>query len=218
MCFSATASFTVSSALIASGVVALKMAPNSKALPFAAIPLIFGIQQFIEGVLWLSFVDINYMSWQNSATHMFIFIAQVVWPLWVPFAIWMMEEDAKRKQIIQSILYVGILVSLYLAYSLFEYEVSSSTREYHIHYELLYPINVKYTGIFYFIPTVIPAIISSVKRMWVIGTVNLLSFIVTKFYFEEYVVSVWCFFAAALSILVFFVLQHLKQREANTLK
>lgn len=218
MCFSATASFTVSSALIASGVVALKMAPNRNAVPFAAIPLIFGIQQFIEGVLWLSFVNTNYMSWQNSATHAFIFIAQVVWPLWVPFSLWLIESNTKRKQLIQSILYLGILVSLYLAYSLFEYEVNSSTREYHIHYELLYPINVKYTGIFYFIPTVIPAIISSVKRMWVMGTVNLLSFIITKFYFEEYVVSVWCFFAAALSVLVLFVMQQLKQKEANTLK
>jgi hypothetical protein len=212
MCFSATASFTVSSALIAGGVVAIKMAPSGKVIPFASIPLIFGIQQFIEGVVWLSFVNQYYAQWQNAATHSFIFIAQVVWPLWVPFAIWLMEEDKKRKQIMQNVLYIGILVSCYLAFSLFTYDVSSSVQEYHIHYDLDYPLNVNFSGIFYFIPTVIPAIISTTKRVWIMGVINLLSFIVTKFYFEEYVISVWCFFAAALSILVLFVMQQFKQR------
>jgi hypothetical protein len=213
MCFSANASFGVSAALLISGTIALKIAPRKRVIPFASIPLIFGIQQFVEGILWLSLTHVEHAHRQNSATHIFIFFAQVVWPLWVPFALWLLENDSKRKQLIQYIMYLGILVSLYLIYSLLEYPVSSSEREYHIHYELLYPVNVKYTGVFYFIPTVIPAIISSVKRIWVMGTINLLSFIVTKFYFEEYVVSVWCFFAAVLSVFVLVVLKQMKTTE-----
>lgn len=47
------------------------------------------------------------------------------------------------------------------------------------------------------------------------GLINLLSFIVTKFVFGEYVVSVWCYFAAALSILVLWILW--KQEEIKSM-
>jgi hypothetical protein len=54
MCFSASASFIAGGALTAVGVVTLKKTENKKEIPFAAIPLLFGIQQLIEGVIWLT--------------------------------------------------------------------------------------------------------------------------------------------------------------------
>ena len=55
MCFSATASFVASGALSALGVATLRATQRKAEIPFATIPLLFGIQQFVEGVLWLSF-------------------------------------------------------------------------------------------------------------------------------------------------------------------
>ncbi|GAV20644.1 hypothetical protein MMIC_P1616 [Mariprofundus micogutta] len=51
MCFSATASFIAGGALTAIGVKTVKLAANRAELPFVSIPLLFGIQQIIEGVL-----------------------------------------------------------------------------------------------------------------------------------------------------------------------
>ena len=56
MCFSATASFTVGVVLSVIGVVTIKMTRRKEEIPFAMIPLLFGIQQFIEGEGVLDFV------------------------------------------------------------------------------------------------------------------------------------------------------------------
>ena len=53
MCFSATASFTTGLLLLALGTVTLRMAQRPIERPDAAIPLLFGVQQLSEGLVWL---------------------------------------------------------------------------------------------------------------------------------------------------------------------
>jgi len=55
MCFSATASFIAGVSLLVLGVATVKKAKRKAEIPFAMIPLLFGVQQIIEGMLWLSF-------------------------------------------------------------------------------------------------------------------------------------------------------------------
>lgn len=55
MCFSASASFIAGAALTATGVATLQMTARKAEIPFATIPLLFGLQQITEGLIWLSF-------------------------------------------------------------------------------------------------------------------------------------------------------------------
>ena len=55
MCFSATASFTAGVGLLAIGAVTASRINRPAELPFALIPTLFGVQQLIEGALWLTF-------------------------------------------------------------------------------------------------------------------------------------------------------------------
>jgi len=55
MCFSATASFSAGAVLRGIGALTLKAARRPCEWPFAAIPLLFAIQQLIEGMIWLTF-------------------------------------------------------------------------------------------------------------------------------------------------------------------
>src|SRR5665647_3820666 len=55
MCFSATASFIAGVSLSVLGAATVKMAKRKAEIPFAMIPLLFGAQQIVEGMLWLSF-------------------------------------------------------------------------------------------------------------------------------------------------------------------
>mgnify|MGYP000091041284 FL=1 len=57
MCFSATASFAASAVLGATGIATLAKTKDRKMLPLATIPLVFAIQQAIEGGLWLTIAD-----------------------------------------------------------------------------------------------------------------------------------------------------------------
>jgi hypothetical protein len=53
MCFSPLASFTTAALTGVIGVVAIGRVARPSELPLAAIPLFFGVQQAIEGGLWL---------------------------------------------------------------------------------------------------------------------------------------------------------------------
>lgn len=81
MCFSAEASFAASAAICAVGTLSVARAKNARQLPFAAIPLIFSLQQAIEGVLWIALSNPEYSAWQSKAMYAFLFFAQVFWPV-----------------------------------------------------------------------------------------------------------------------------------------
>ena len=70
MCFSASASFAASAALVSLGLLAVKKTDNKKDIPFFSIPFGFALQQAIEGLLWLS---VN-----NSYSHLNIFFLLII--------------------------------------------------------------------------------------------------------------------------------------------
>jgi hypothetical protein len=212
MCFSASASFIASSLLLAGGVIAVKNTKTNHQLPFAFIPLIFSLQQFCEGILWLSFTHPEYAKWQSTATFAFLIFAQVVWAAWVPFSVVLVEKNEQRKKLLKAILTMGLMVSCYLAYCIFNFPISASAEAYHISYHLDFPHkNLGIIGLFYVIPTVFSALVSGQKNMKVIGVANLVSFLVTKYFFGEYVISVWCFFAAIISFAVFLIVKDMNK-------
>ncbi len=106
MCFSTSASFGAGAILAVIGVASIKKAKSPSETFFASIPLIFSFQQFTEGFVWLSLSNPTYAFLQQISTYTFLFIAQVIWPTWVPLSIFLLEKKSKRK-IIQKIL-IGI--------------------------------------------------------------------------------------------------------------
>ena len=76
MCFSATASFTAGIVLTVIGVATVKKTQRKTEIPFAMVPLLFGLQQFIEGLLWLSF-QFNSHLLNVIMTYVFTLVSQV---------------------------------------------------------------------------------------------------------------------------------------------
>lgn len=207
MCFSANASFTAGIVLSAIGVAAIKKAKSPSQIPFAAIPLIFAVQQAAEGFLWLTLPDPEQGFIQNILTHIFLFFAQVVWPVWVPIAVILLEKGEARKKTQKVLVATGAIVSAYLAYCLFRFHVHAEITGHHVFYRQDYPpVLSDYGGILYVIATIFPPFFSRVKKMWMLGTAILISYIITTIFYEDYIVSVWCFFASVISILVYVIM------------
>ncbi len=165
MCFSAGASFGAGVVLTAIGVGSLKQAKTPSQIPFASIPLIFAVQQITEGILWLVLPNSDNSFLQSIATYLFLFFAQVIWPIFIPFSILMVEKNEIRKKILQVFVGIGIIVSLYLAYCLFNYHVQASIIGYHISYKQDYPLALRlYGGVLYLIATIASPFFSSVKK------------------------------------------------------
>jgi|ERR1019366_3586866 hypothetical protein len=214
MCFSAEASFGASVILGTVGVITVRQVQTKSQLPFAIIPFIFSFQQFTEGVLWMTFHNNNLAFLQPIATYTFLIFAQIVWPTWVPLSIILLEKDVRRKKILYVILGLGILCSVYITYSFLFYNVHSEISNHHIQYTFDYPHTAHFlwlTGLFYFIPTVVSTFISSVKRMQILGIIILLSCLITRTLMQQHFISVWCFFAALISVIVLFIIFRLQK-------
>lgn len=213
MCFSASASFGASVILGTIGVVTLRKTTDRTQVPFAAIPLMFAAQQFSEGVLWMGLSDPAYASWQHFPVYIFLIFAQLIWPSWVPFSLLRLETDPGRRKLLQLFTTMGLSISGYLLYCLFAYDVSAEIRSGHIHYVLKFPFALMWAAsIFYFVPTVISLFISSVKGMNALAFAILISFVITKIFFDDYLISVWCFFAAGLSLMVLWIISICNRR------
>lgn len=218
MCFSAGASFGSSAILCGVGMLALRKTTSNSQIMFAAIPLIFSLQQFTEGLVWLSLTNPAFSAWTASSIRAFLFFAQVLWPLWAPLAVLTLEKDVSRKKILRGLVATGLVVSLYLAYHLVMAPVHAQITSHHIRYDQDFPLaRLWFSGLFYFLPTVVPTLISSIKNMWIMGLSAMLSYILTQLYYPEYLTSVWCFFAAIISIEILLILpspRHYRPRES----
>lgn len=217
MCFSSEVSFGAGAVLAGAGIVSLNLVSKPWQKPFAAIPLIFAVQQISEGFLWLSIGDEGYKTIYTIAMYAFLFFAQVVWPIWVPFSIRLLEKDEKRKKILTVLLGMGILAGSYLGICLLLFNSTANTAGNHIEYVLDFPKKLKIpAAIVYFLPIVAAPFVSTVKRMRFLAVVAFLSYAVSQLFFAQYLISVWCFFAAVISIVVIWVewrLQSIRRRK-----
>lgn len=207
MCFSASASFGAGVVLSIVGVASIKKAKSSSQLSFASIPVLFAVLQITEGFLWLSLTNPGFASLQQGTTYTFLFIAQVVWPVWVPYAIYRLEPRERRRKSMMILVGIGGLVSIYLAFCLLTFPVGAKVLGYHISYEQNYPAAIRrFSGLLYIIATIVPPFLSRIRFMWLLGTAILISYAITTIFYTNYIVSVWCFFASVISIAVYAIL------------
>lgn len=121
MCFSATGSFLASGVLGAIGVAATKRNTSPAHRLFAAIPLLFALQQAAEGVVWLTLEGSAPPQLQRPAALVFLGFALVVWPIWVPLSLWRLERLASRRGLLRFFVAAGLCVSLIAATLLFRW-------------------------------------------------------------------------------------------------
>ena len=206
MCFSAEASFASGAVLSAIGIATVKKASKPEQRLFAVIPLLFACQQFAEGVLWTTLKTGGYEQLQNAAMYMFLITALVIWPVMVPLSVWLMEKAKERKKILVGLVVMGGAVSLIYSYYLISHTVTVQISGFHLAYYIDRFPNIRPAFIFYLLPTVAPLFVSSVKRMWLFGILIAASCVVTGVFYAEYLTSVWCFFAALISVSIYWVL------------
>jgi len=207
MCFSAQASFTSGVVISAIGVVTVSKARKPEQRLFAVIPLLFAFQQFAEGVLWVALRSGGYEHLQNVATHIFLVTALIIWPVMVPLSMWFMETVKKRRKILAGLMLAGGLVSIFYTVCLVSLSVYPEIQSFHVVYVNNFPGTLLGIGLgFYAAATIAPLFVSSVRRMWLFGILIATSFVVTGIFYAECLTSVWCFFAALISISIYWVL------------
>jgi len=170
MCFSASASFGASAVLSVAGVASFVYSRTLPQKALAGIPVIFAIQQFTEGIVWMSLMHAEWAQWERTATYAFLFFAQMAWPVYIPFAMLCCEREKIRRKVMSVLLLAGITLSAYIGYCLWNYSVVAVISMHHIRYDLGFALAHKwYYGLLYFLPTIVSPIVSSIKRLHWLG-------------------------------------------------
>jgi len=210
MCFSATASFSAGALLLGLGTLTLKSASRPRELPFAAIPLLFAIQQMSEGVIWLTFYEASQLN--VVMTHVYSFFSHVLWPVFVPLAVLLIEPPGWRRRVLLMFVAAGATVGAYLLYFLIAFPIVSRPVGQHIEY--VSPHFFAAAAItLYLMSTTLSPFLSTHRTVKVFGGLALLSFSAAYFFYATWFISVWCFFAALLSGVIYlhFVLRRVER-------
>ena len=205
MCFSATASFSAGALLLGIGTLTLRSAMAThqpRALPFAVIPFLFAVQQLIEGVIWLTFSSAAPLL-NSVMTHVYSFLSHVLWPVYVPLAVLLMEPAGWRRRALTAFVAAGAAVGAYLLVVLVAFPIVSRPTGQHIEYVSPH-FFAAVTMTLYLLSTAISPLLSTHRMVVVFGALALLSFGAAYALYATWFISVWCFFAALLSAVVYF--------------
>jgi len=215
MCFSAKASFIASGTLTVMGLLCVYRAKKNKALlPFACTPLIFAIQQFCEGLVWIGLTkELTQYPFYTIGMYGFVFFAGIWWPSWSPFTLYILEHQYARKRILFITLIIGVFTSVVYLISLITQPLTVLIINHHLYYPTLsYPFNSvnslaqsieTYLTAPYFIATIVPCFVIRISGMWLLGVVMGIGSLTGYVFYYPTTASTWCFFAAISSMLIY---------------
>ena len=135
--------------------------------------------------------------------------------MFVPFSIGLLEAVPWRRKVIWGFQVVGLSVGLYLLYMLVDYPVTAVAAE-----------NIVYVSphfyktpvmLLYLAATCVSCFFSSVFTIRLFGALALFLFGLAYAFFTLALISVWCFFAAVLSSIIYVYFRFGRDKLARSL-
>lgn len=197
MCYSAEASFIAGGVLAATSISIARIPKDKGSLPLSIIPAVFAAHQLVEGVVWLTQGQIESVTLESAAVLLYVLIAYIFWPIFIPYSSYRMEPDHRRRWLILICQVVGIAVGLNYLLGMLQSPVGVSVETCNLSYRVGYLWNI---GPAYIVAVSIPFLVSSHRGLVLFG-MAVVGSAATALYLSSQpgFPSVWCFFAAILS-------------------
>jgi hypothetical protein len=213
MCFSPAADFAAGPAVAAVGVLTLRRVRLRRELIIGSLPLLLGAHQFVEGFVWLGLRGQVSAGVAAAARETYIVFAHALVPAAVPIGFWLLELDRRRQRWLMPWALAGVLLGSYLLWQITAYPVGAHEQAHCIAYITHTPNDYLITTL-YVAVTCAPALLSSRRYLRWFGLLNLGGVITTGIVRADELTSVWCLYAAFVSVLI---LEHFRrQRAAET--
>jgi hypothetical protein len=203
MCFSATGSFGVAAVIAGIGAVAVAQKKPRSHRMLAAVPVMFAAQQVTEGIVWLTVGDPSQRSANLVAVVLFLVFALVVWPLWVPLSLLKAERSPRRRRALVVLAWCGGAVATYAGIDLLRGPPTAHISGHSIAYTYGTHAPALVLSVpAYVLPSIVPFFVSSVSKAKIMGVILAVALAATIVIEREALASVWCFFAAILSVFI----------------
>lgn len=216
MCFSAAVSYSATAVLVTTGIYAIRQARRLPApyLLWAMIPVFFGIQQAFEGRVW-QMLDAGDAGAAVPYAQGFHFFSHFLWLWWFPLCSYLVEPEKIRKRVIGGFALFGAFAGTLVYFVILSHPewMTVAIREHSIYYRFSVPyrnsihLPIPTAGL-YALTVLIPLLISSHSRIKIFGVLIILSMLLASKAYEYAYISVWCFFAAVLSLYIVYMIRH----------
>lgn len=217
MCFSATVSYSAAVILAGTGVYTFRQAgrlhPSYRA--WALVPLFFGLQQAFEGLVWQALTAGNHSEAVTFGLG-FHFFSHFLWLWWLPLSSYLVEPRKILKRVFAGCGIFGAIAGglVYTLMLLHPEWMTVAVREHSIIYDFSAPyrsdIHIPITPVMlYGLIILVPLLFSSHRLIKIFGGLVILSMALASWAFNAAFVSVWCFFAAVLSLYIVYMIHHL---------
>jgi len=191
--------------IAAVGVACLVKVRRRRQWPLALLPLLFGLHQLTEGLVWLGLDGQLTRAVFTQAVTAYLIYSQVFLPSWVPLAVLIQESEARRRRLLGALLLIGAGVSLQAAWGLWEYRSMVTVAG----HSLIYYNPAIWSYEFataYVVATCGSLVLASDRRLLAFGLLNLAAIAAVVLWKEQTLTSVWCAYAALMSVLLYRIL------------
>jgi hypothetical protein len=208
MCFSPYADFTAGAVVAGVGIETLRRVRGRRELIVGALPLLFGLHQLVEGFVWLGLRGQVSSAVGATAKEAYIVYAHAVLPAIVPLGFTILEPNRRRTRWMWPLVYLGLVLGAYLLWQVSAYPVGAQPEAHCIDYTTHTP-NDLLIGALYVSVTCGPALLSSRRYLRWFGLIGLVGAIATALVRVDELTSLWCLYAALVSVLI---LEHFRRQ------
>jgi hypothetical protein len=214
MCFSAAADFTGSVVLGAIGVATLREVKDRRELLLAAMPGLFALHEFIEGFVWLGLDGRVSQQLGHNAGAAYMLFANGLLPFVLPLSVFLIEPTRHRRRRMLSFVILGSLLALYLTWGLIAYPLTISMQSHSVLYANAIT-NSNIVAVLYVAATCGSLYFSGFRRLVQLAWANLAGLIVVALVKHYAFTSVWCAYAAVVSVIIYFFFRQTRQHRPH---
>ena len=222
MCFSATVSYSAAAVLVVTGGYAISQAWRLT-LPYrllSLVPVLFGIQQGFEGMVWQE-LDAGDADAAAPYAIGFHFFSHFLW-LWLfPLCSILLEPARARRRVFIGLGLFGAFAGSLVYFTILTHPelMSVAIREHSIVYHVTSPYRGPVSvplpaSALYAIIVLVPLLFSSHRSLRIFGVLIAFSVVLASVSYAYAFVSVWCFYAAMLSLYLAYLIV-LRKQEYN---
>lgn len=223
MCISASVSYGAAVVLVSSGLHALYLSLRLKK-PYwliALIPVFFGVQQAFEGRVWQLVASGEARDAVPYALG-FLFFSHFFWMGWIPLSSYRVEPEIIRRRIFIGISTTGAIIGAVIILSLFTHPewLAVVVKEQAIVYKITSPLRGQLSlpvpaSAIYALIILVPLLASSHRHLRLFGWLILASVLFASVFYAYAIISVWCLFAALLSLYLVVMIRKLVANAAS---
>lgn len=214
MCLSAQVSLGAAAILIPAGAVAGASAwrQDRRYVMIATLPFLFGLQQLVEGIVWIEGRAGN-LHHVAQYSLLYMFFTWIAWPIWVPLSAYSLESGGRRNLILLFVIAGSMLGGLqFIPYVVHDGWLTTTYLRWAVRYQdvnlLDGLVSRVVTYAIYVTVIIVPFLL---VRDWGIKIFGLLVagvLVVTYVFFSSAYISVFCFGGAVISAYLLAMIWH----------